>query len=115
MKGKPSRLFRTPRNYDGIQPTGKHIQQLLPELLKQVGEVYQDRPDLILAAWAEVIGERFAPMARAVSFHSGILTVKVKNSTLHSLLSQTEKPRLLKSLREKFPSVAIRNITFRIG
>jgi hypothetical protein len=108
-------FFRTPRNYDGIQPTGKHIKQLLPEILKQVGEIYQDRPDLILAAWPEVVGERFAPMAQAVSFNSGILMVKVKNSTLHSVLSQEQKPRLLKSLREKFPSVAIRNIMFRIG
>lgn len=109
------RSFRTPRNYDGIQPTGKPIQELLPGLLKQMGEVYKDRPDLILAAWPEIIGERFAPMTQAVSFDSGILTVKVKNSTLHSLLSQNEKPGLLKILRDRFPSVVIRNLLFRMG
>lgn len=107
--------YRTPRNYDGTQPTGKLLRQLLPELLGQIGASHQERPDLILAAWAQVIGERLSPMTQAVSFHEGILTVKVKNSTLHSLLSQHERPRLLRSLREKFPNAKIHNIIFRIG
>lgn len=88
---------------------------LLPRVLAKIGEVYQQRADLILAMWPDIIGAKLATMTQAVSFTDGILVVKVKNSTLHSLLSQYEKLRLLNLLRKKFPSVEIKNIYFRIG
>lgn len=107
--------MRTPRYYDGTSPTGKEIKKLLPHLLGKIGESQENRHDLILASWAELIGKKLAPYAEATSFRDGVLTVKVKNSTLYSLLSQHEKQRLLKSLQEKFPSVTIKNLIFRIG
>jgi hypothetical protein len=88
---------------------------LLPSVLAKVGEVYQQRSDLILAMWPEIIGERLATMTQAISFSEGVLVVKVKNSTLHSLLSQNEKLRILNLLRQKFPHAEIKNINFRIG
>ncbi len=97
------------------QKTNKQIQDLLSQFLSQMGMKHRDRPDLILAAWPEVIGEKLAPMTRAVSFESGILTVKVNNSTLYSLLAQHERARLLKCLQEEFPAVVIKNIHFRLG
>jgi hypothetical protein len=106
---------RSPKNYEGTKPTGRLLSPLLSSALSQIGESYKDRPDLIIAAWPEIMGSKLAPMTQALSFEEGVLTVKVKNSTLHSLLSLHEKPRLLQSLREKFPSVTIRNIIFRIG
>ena len=54
-------------------------------------------------------------MTEAISFKDGVLTVKVKNSTLHSLLTQYDKPRILNSLKQKFPTAGIRNVHFRIG
>lgn len=108
-------MARAPKNYTGTQPTGRHLAPLLSSAMNQIGASYKDRPDLILAAWPKIIGEKFAPMAQAVSFEDGVLTIKVKNSTLHSLLSVNEKARLLQGLREKFPTVTIRNINFRIG
>ena len=54
-------------------------------------------------------------MTQAVAFADGVLVVKVKNSTLHSLLSQNDKLRILTMLRQKFPRVEIHNICFRIG
>jgi len=95
--------------------TNKLIHQVLPGLLGSIGEAHKERPDLILAAWSQVIGDKLAPMTKAVSFDKGVLTVKVKNSTLYSLLSQHERPKLLQCLRERFPSVSIRNIIFRMG
>lgn len=68
-----------------------------------------------MAAWPDVVGPLLAPMTKVVSFVDGILTVKVKNSTLYSLLSQTEKARLIKNLRDKFPQTSIRTINFRLG
>ena len=97
------------------QPTGKRISELLPKALSEIHAVFQERPDLVLQAWSDVIGERFAPMTQAISFIDGILKVKVNNSTLLSLLTQHEKPRLLKKLKEKFPHFTFRNIVFRMG
>lgn len=95
--------------------TNKKLSDLLPKALSSIGALHRDRPDLILAAWPEIIGETLAKMTKAVSFDNGILLVKVSNSTLYSLLSQQERGRLLRCLREKFPTNGIKNIYFRIG
>ncbi len=100
---------------DGSNLTNKQMKDLLPKVLNQIGAIHRDRPDLILVAWPQIIGEKLASMTKAMSFEKGILVVKVSNSTLYSLLSQHERSRLLKNLREKFPSVEIKNIHFRIG
>lgn len=107
--------LRKPRNYDGTELTTRKLGQILPLVLSKIGEVYHQRSDLIIAMWPNLIGPELAKMAQAVSFVNGILNVKVKNSTLHSLLSQNEKTRLLRLLREKFPQVEIKSIYFRIG
>jgi hypothetical protein len=73
------------------------------------------RPDLILAAWPAIIGERLAPMTKAVAFVDGMLTIKVRNSSLLSLLAHQEHARILRELRKKFPNANIRNIRFCIG
>lgn len=106
---------RTPKNYEGTKPTGIQLSSLLSSALNQLGESFKERPDLILAAWPKIVGEKLSPMAEAVSFEGGILTIKVKNSTLLSLLSLHEKTRLLNSLRDQFPRSTIRNIIFRLG
>jgi hypothetical protein len=95
--------------------TTHQLKELLPSVLADIGRVYHDRPDLILAAWPEVIGKELAPMTQAVSFREGILTVKVNNSTLYSLLSQNDKPRILKNLRDKFVGTMIKTIYFQLG
>lgn len=106
---------RLPRDYDGPGVTTHRIGDLLTNVLANISDTYQERPDLILAAWPAIIGPKLAPMTQAVSFVDGLLVVKVKNSTLHSLLSVNDKPKILLSLRQKFPRVAINNIVFRIG
>ncbi len=95
--------------------TSKNLKSLLPSFLHEISKRQEERPDLILATWPSIIGSRLAPMTQAVSFSGGFLTVKVKNSSLLSLLAQHERPKLLKQLRKKFPSVTIRNIRFHIG
>ena len=106
---------RTPKNYDGTTPTTRRVGQVLPAVLAKIEDSFKDRPDLILASWPDIIGPKLAPMTHAESFINGILTVKVKNSTLHNLLSQYEKGRILANLRSKFPRVNIQNVNFRIG
>ena len=75
-----------------------------------IGEMHRERPDLILASWPEIIGSKLAPMTKAISFEAGILYIKVNISTLYSLLSQHERGRLLKCLRDRFPAVEFKNI-----
>lgn len=104
-----------PRKYDGTDVTTRRIRDLLPKVVSKIGSIQKDRPDLILLSWPDIIGTRLAPMTEAMSFRDGTLFVKVKNSTLHSLLSQKEKSRLLQALRKRFPSVTISNIVFRLG
>lgn len=106
---------KRPWHYDGPLLTTRHISQVLPSVLKDIGKVYHDRPDLVLAAWPDVIGQKLAPMTHAVSFNEGFLVVKVNNSTLYSLLTQNDKPRLIKNLREKFPQTTIKSIVFQLG
>ena len=112
---KQNKYVRTPRHYSGVQPTAKPIDKLLPALLHGIEGMLQDKPAAILSAWPELIGKEFSSMTRAVSFVEGVLTVRVKNSTLHSLLEQHEKKRLLSALKKKFPSIMFRTIIFRIG
>lgn len=106
---------RTPKNYDGTGLTTRRVGEVLPSVLEKIGDSFKDRPDLILASWPEIIGTKLAPMTQAVSFNNGVLVVKVRNSTLHSLLNQYEKGKVLASLRQKFPRVNIINVIFRIG
>lgn len=106
---------RLPRYYDGPLPTTRHIRQLLPRFLEDIGKKFDERPDLIIAAWPEVIGHNLAPMTQAISFEEGVLIVRVNNSTLFDLLNKYDRPRLIKNLRDKFPGSVIKTIYFRLG
>jgi Dna[CI] antecedent, DciA len=110
-----TRNHQTPRNYNGTAVTTHHITDLLSHVLSQISDVYQDRPDLLIACWPEIIGPQLAGMTQAVSFINGVLTVKVKNSTLHSLLSRHDKFRILSVIQQKFPKIEIENIFFKIA
>lgn len=107
--------YRTPKNYQGTQPTSRHVGALLSKVLSKLSDSCQTRPDLLLAAWPEIIGPKHAPMTQAISFYEGVLTVKVKNSTLHSLLSRHDKYRILTLIQQRFPNANIQNIVFRIA
>lgn len=111
--GKP--YSRHTRKYDGTQLTSHRMIDLLPSVLAKISAVCDQRSDLILAFWPDIIGSKLASMTKAVSFSGGVLIVNVKNSTLYSLLSQHEKVRLLKLLRQKFPHAEIKNLVFRMG
>jgi len=109
------RYRRTPKNYDGTGVTTRRLEEVLPLVLSEVDEAFSERPDLIISAWRDIIGPKLAVMTQVDSYCEGILYVKVKNSTLHSLLSQHDRPKLLLKLKQKFPKHNIRNIIFRMG
>lgn len=115
MIGAIGKMNRIPKNYDGNVPTGRHIQEFLPQILSTLSEKMSEKPYHILEAWPEVVGERIGKMSRAVNFDKGVLKVHVKNSTLFSLLVQHEKDRLLAEFQKRFPKVKFRDIFFKIG
>jgi hypothetical protein len=100
---------RTPRNYRGIENPVKRMADLLPDWLTELGRK-GGRED-IFSFWLQLMGTQ-AALTEPVSFADGVLTVKVKSSTLYSLLCQHERPRLLAQLQKKFP---VRNLVFRAG
>ncbi|CCB89289.1 putative uncharacterized protein [Simkania negevensis Z] len=108
-------MKRIPKNYDGDKPTSRQLKDLLPEIMTQITGKIDESPREVLEAWTRIVGPKISKMARAVSFESGVLKVKVENSTLYSLLTLHEKEKLLAELRKQFPKVKIRNIFFRIG
>ncbi len=109
------KMRRTPRFYDGPAVTTHQLSDLLGGMFVSIGERYRERPDLILAAWPQVIGPKLASMTQALSFVDGVLIVKVNNSTLYTLLSRHEHQRLLQTLRCHFPKIEFKNIQFKIG
>ena len=106
---------RTPQNYDGSKVTSHHVTSLLPYVLSSIGNNFAARPDLILAAWPGIVGPHVASSSEATAFTEGVVHVKVKNSTLYSLLSKHERTRLLAIFKSRFPSVQIRGIMFKMG
>lgn len=106
---------RTPKDYDGTRVTSHQMAHFLPSVLQQIHDTHCERPDLVLAAWPMIIGAQLAPMTQAISLIDGILLVTVKNSTLHSLLNQYDRPRILRTLQQQFPNVNIRGINFRVS
>jgi hypothetical protein len=109
------RSRRTPRHYDGTKRTTRQLDEVLTVVLAQVGDLQHARPDLIVAAWPDLIGPQHAKMTHAESFIDGVLTVRVTNSTLFSLLVQRERSRLLRSIRKMFPKAEVKGIYFRMG
>lgn len=106
---------RRSRYYDGTQVTTQQLSTLLSKAIDGLRAAQGQKPELVMGAWPEVIGPTLAAMTQPLSFSDGVLVVKVRNSTLHSLLSRHDKPRILKQLRQKFSQITIRNIIFRMG
>ncbi|MBI3508172.1 MAG: DUF721 domain-containing protein [Chlamydiia bacterium] len=102
---------RVPRNYNGTHNPAKQIRDLLPEFLSALGRKTGDVRQEVFAYWQELLGETLAPMTEPISLIEGVLTVKVKSSTLYSVLCQHERPRLLKQLQERY---SVQKIVFRV-
>ena len=104
-------MRRTPRNYSGTKSPAKKVSELLPEISKEIARKASVSDLTIFQCWNEMMGGQIASMTEPVSFVDEVLTVKVKSSTLYSLLAVHEKTKLLASLQKKF---SIRNIVFRV-
>jgi hypothetical protein len=109
------KVGRIPKYYNGLEPTGRLIGDLLIPMLGQFEKGAEDNSKELIDSWPKLVGEKVAAMTKAVSYEKGVFLVKVQNSTLYSLLSDHEKPRLLKQMQDTFPHLKIKKILFRMG
>ncbi len=105
----------TPKNYDGIKLTGKLACDMLPDVFKTIQKAFDAQPKNIFTVFLNSLDERMRPLVEPVFFAKGVLTVKVKNATLLSILSSQEKGRLVHNLRSSIPSIEIQDIVFQSG
>jgi hypothetical protein len=97
------------------ESTTKSISQILPSILSNIEGKYKSNPSNVLECWPSIIGNELAPMTKVVGLEKGILTVKVKSSTLYSLLNNYEKDKILKKLQSKFSEKIIHKLYFKLG
>ncbi|MCH1430035.1 MAG: DUF721 domain-containing protein [Chlamydiales bacterium] len=112
MQNRPPKYFYKKKS-TGL--TSVNIGDMIPRFLSDLGKNFHERKDLLLAAWPDLVGPRIAKMTRVDSLYEGVLYVKVSNSTLHSLLSQSEKGAILRKIKQRFPKITLNDIKFRIG
>ena len=103
---------RTKRNYAGIQPTGKKISDLLPNVLDGVKQRRGVSETDVFAFWFSLIGPKMGSYTQPISLKNRVLTIKVKSATMYALLCNYEKPRLLDAMRAKFQ---VEDLIFRVG
>jgi hypothetical protein len=93
----------------------RHLKDLVGGALLELEGQRTSRPDLVLAAWQEIIPEAWQRLTEATSFEKGVVVIKVKNGALYQLLAVQPQHQLLKKLQEKAPNVAIKSFKFLIG
>lgn len=106
---------RTPKDYDGLNPTGQKMETLLPEILDEISKKQQQSIFVIEKVWNELVGSKIAELTRLADFQNGVLFIKVKNATLLSILSSQEKGRLMQNLMNKLPNIHFKNLVFQFG
>ncbi len=101
--------------YKNVKPTSKHLKDLLGGFERHLKEMSLIPTEDILGYWPKIVGDNISEMTKAVEFRDGTLFVLVNNSSLYTLLTLHEKHKLLKLLKDKFPSIVFKNIQFRLG
>ena len=112
----PSPNDRPYQQQEGSATTSRQLKDLARRYLAHLEQKLQTKPKEVLELWPKVIGPAFAGMTRAEKFEEGVLYVRVRNSSLLSLLhTAPERQRLAEALRTQVPDVEIKDISFRIG
>ena len=92
-----------------------HVSELTKQFLASIDQKEGSALSQIKLAWPQLVGAVIASKSSVIDLQEGVLWVQVSQSTVLSVLSSTEKPRLLRILQKRFPKISIRDISFRIG
>lgn len=98
-----------------MESTPQNLSDILPKILLNIEKKYRSNPSNVVESWPKIIGSKLAPMTKVVGFEGGVLTVKVKSSTLFSLLNNYEKDKLLLKLQSNFSEKIIQKLCFKLG
>lgn len=109
MKEK-KKTYRSP-----TQLTTKNLTDVLRSVLKDISCSYNNYLETFIKEWPKIIGEDYAFMTQVVGYKQGVLTIKVKNSSLYSLLYHHKKQDILKQIQKNYPKWCVKNIIFRIS
>lgn len=93
----------------------KSPNELLPQLMQQLGLAERLRQDEVTAAWKEIVGEFIATHSAPISLRDGVLFVRVLQPALHYDLEQLSRQQILAKLKRRFGGKTIRDLRFRIG
>ena len=99
----------------GEESIPKNAGEILPNILLKIEKKYKSNPLNVVESWPAIIGSKLAPMTKVAGFEDGVLTVKIKSSTLFSLLNNYEKDKLLLKLQSKFSDKIIQKLCFKLG
>jgi predicted nucleic acid-binding Zn ribbon protein len=106
-RGLPQRTQRT-------APAGA-ISETLALVMKRLGLNERLTESQVVGAWKDVVGEFIASHSCPSRIRDGVLYVQVVQPTVHFELDRHWKPEILKKLRQRFGSKAIRDVRFRVG
>ena len=115
MAGFAKKPYRFKRKGNSNASTFCHLKNLLPSVLDHIENRRIEGGNVVVITWPKVVGKRLSSMTEALYFEEGVLFVKVKNSSLYSLLVEHEKQRLLNELKARLPKIKICNIRFKMG
>jgi len=87
---------------------GKVLQALIPKL--GLGQAVKEAD--ILAAWQGIVGDFLAGHSRPERLVSGVLSVRVVQSSVRYELDRNWNPRILEKLRAQFGEKMVREIRF---
>ena len=106
---------QNPKNYDGLEWTGRLAKNIVSNVFADIQKSFDANPQNVFAVFLGLLNEKIRPLVEPVFFSKGVLTVKVKNATLLSILSSQEKGHLVQNLGKLLPSAEIQNIVFQSG
>ena len=108
--------MRFRRDFDGGSGTNTLIGDVCRHVLDKLIVQQKQHPEEVLAAWPSLVGEPFSAYSRAEAFTDGLLRVVVHNSAVLAQLAQAyRRAQLLNAVRQRFPSILIRDLLLRIG
>ena len=89
--------------------------ELLPKVMQKLGLKERMQETEILGAWKTLVGEFIAAHSCPIALREGILYVHVLQPALHYELDRVNKPEILRKLKQRYGSRAIRDLRFRLG
>ena len=109
MKEK-KRPYRYP-----TQLTTKKLVDLLGPVFQNISSIYSNHLENFIRDWPKILGKDYASMTEIIGYKKGILIIKVKNSSLYSLLYHHKKQEILKQIYKNYPKWDVKDITFKMG